>query len=134
MTSIAQRICLSESRHAKEAIVSSGEVHMFRKVLLSAMVAGFLFAIGGGTASAQDIDYNNWTRHNHGAAPDVDKWGIPCPTGGCQQAIDQMKRHRKHRHVEDSNGGSVPQTQEQNDAGYVGGRPFFSNNANDQPK
>jgi hypothetical protein len=109
---------------------------MFRKALLSAMVAGFLVAIGSGTAAAQSVDYNNWTRTNHGAAPDLDKWGIPCPTGGCQKMIDQAKPHRKHHHQESQNSGgeAASQTQEQDDSGYVGGRPFFSNNANDQPK
>ena len=111
---------------------------MFRQALLSVLVGGFLLAIGSTTASAQGVDYNNWTRTNHGAAPQVDKWGIPCPAGGCQKMINDAKQHRKHHHQEaqNNNDEATPrtQTQEQDDAGYLNGRPFFSNNANDQPK
>ena len=70
---------------------------MFRQALLSVAVGVFFLAIGGSPAAAQEIDYNNWTRHDHGAPPAVDQSGIPCPTGGCQQAINQMKKQRKHQ-------------------------------------
>jgi hypothetical protein len=68
---------------------------MLRQRFLLALLAGCFLAICSSIASAQD--YNNWTRHNHGAPPDVDKLGIPCPTGGCQQAINQVKKDQKHQ-------------------------------------
>jgi hypothetical protein len=57
---------------------------MFRTALLSILVGGLLVAASGGSASAQDVD----------------KWGIPCPTGGCAKMISQMKQHQKHPQVD----------------------------------
>ena len=57
---------------------------MFRTTILSVLVCGFVFALVGGSASAQEVD----------------KWGIPCPTGGCEKMISQMKQHRKHQQAE----------------------------------
>jgi hypothetical protein len=85
---------------------------MFRQALLSVVVGGFFLAIGGSTASAQEIDYNNWTRHNHGAPPAVDQSGIPCPTGGCQQAIDQMKKQLKHQQAQQDKDQQARQDQQ----------------------
>ena len=56
---------------------------MFRPALFSLAMCGLLFAVGGNSASAQDVD----------------KWGIPCPTGGCAKMIN-AKQHRKHQQAE----------------------------------
>jgi hypothetical protein len=64
---------------------------MFRRILLSAIVISCVIAIGGGRASAQEID----------------KSGIPCPTGGCQQAVHQGHgKHRKARKAKPSSEAS----------------------------
>jgi hypothetical protein len=42
---------------------------MFRRALLSVVIGGFLLVIGGTTACAQGIDYNNWTRDNPTGQP-----------------------------------------------------------------
>jgi hypothetical protein len=52
---------------------------MFRQGLFSVAICGLLFTISGSPASAQGVD----------------KWGIPCPTGGCAKMISQMKQHQK---------------------------------------
>ena len=69
-------------------------------------------------------------RHRkHSVQPTQDPDNIPTskdPDPRVRGMIDEMHRS--------SNGEAVAPTNPNDKSGYVGGRPFFSNNPNDQPK
>jgi hypothetical protein len=77
---------------------------MFRQALLSMVVGVFFLAIGGTTASAQEIDYNNWTRHNHGAPPAEDH-SPPSQT--------QVGKHQQAQQDKDQQARQAQQDKEQ---------------------
>lgn len=103
-----------------------GERSMLRKTILTTMLAGFILAAFGSLVTAEA-----GKRHHRkpAAQPTQDPNNIPTstdPDARVRGMIDEMHRS--------SAGAPVAPPNKADTSGYLGGRPFFSNNPNDQPK
>ena len=107
---------------------TSGEDFMTGKRIFTIAVASLSFAAFGSLVAAQETG-----RHHHHRKPSAqatqDPDNIPTskdPDPQVRGMLDEMHRS--------SNGQAVAPAGPKDTSGYVGGRPFFSNNPNDQPK
>jgi hypothetical protein len=101
---------------------------MSKKTILMIALASFILASFETLAVAQADGQRHHLTPSAQATQDPDNTPIskePDPQVG--KMLDEMHRS--------SNGEAVPSSNGPGDkSGYVGGRPFFSNNPNDQPK
>jgi hypothetical protein len=101
---------------------------MLRKMILATVLASLIVATNGSSSVAQEAGPGQDQKPSARTTQDADH--VPTsnePDPRVKGMLDEMHRA--------SSGHAVPQSNKAPDtSGNVGGRPFFSNNPNDQPK